>query len=412
VKKNNLGGYMLSNEVLEKIIREREVKDMSDVNSIIKEFASQLLETMLEAELTSQIGFQKNSMDTKDTSNRRNGYSFKNLKTDLGDLKLKQPRDRDGEFDPIIVKKHQRTLEGMEEKIIQMYAHGMSERDIADFLENIYGTVFSVQALSNIISKVTELYRNWMNRPLKPIYAIIFLDAIHFNVKKDGTIKKMAVYSIMGIDLGGNKDILGLWIAETESAKYWLKVLNDLKTRNVRDILICCVDGLTGFKQAINTVFKETDVQRCIVHQVRNSLKFVSYKNKKAVAASLKEIYKAADENQAELALDAFEDKWKDSYPYIAKSWRENWIELTSFFKYPKEIRKVIYTTNPIENYHRSLRKITKPKGLFPNEDSLLKLLYLITIKLTKKWTMKIRNWGLIYSQLDILFEDRIKQID
>jgi transposase-like protein len=297
----------------------------------------------------------------------------------------------------------------MEEKIIRMYSHGMSERDIVSFIEDTYGASFSPQSISNIIAKVTEKVRLWLNRPLERKYAIVFLDATFYNVRVDGVVKNISIYSMIGIDLSGKKDVIGLWMSETESAKYWMRLLNDLKTRGVEDIFIFSVDNLKGFSEAIKAIYPKADIQKCIVHQVRNSLRYVSYKHRKDLANDIKAIYKAIDEKQAKIALGALSEHWDEVYPYISKSWEDNWAELITFFKYPKEIRTVIYTTNAIENYHRSLRKVTKSKTIFPNEDALMRILFLATENATRKWTSTIRNWGMIYSQLRIIFDNRME---
>jgi len=401
---------MFDDKKIKTLIKEQKLQNMSDVNTLLKQFSKQLIENMLECELTDHLGYEKHDYSEKKTSNSRNGYTSKTVKSDFGEMELKVPRDRIDSFSPIIVKKGSRTISGIDEKVLLMYARGMSERDISEFIEETYNYKISAQTISNIISQITEDVKNWQSRPLPPFYVAVYLDAIVYKVKKDGVIKNIAVYSMLGIDVEGKKDIIGLWAGKNESSKYWLKLLNELKVRGVEDILICCVDGLSGFSEAINAIYPDTDVQRCIVHQIRNSLKFVSYKDRKELAKDLKSIYKAINEETAKIELDNFSEKWDDKYEYISKSWRESWTDLMSYYKYPQEIRKVIYTTNSIENFHRSLRKITKSKPVFPSDISLMRLLYLITQNVTRKWTMKIRNWGQIYSQLRILFEKRINK--
>ena len=367
---------------------------------------------MLEGELTDHLGYEKHDYANKTTTNSRNGHSSKKVRSDFGEIGINVPRDRKDNFEPVVVKKGSKSLGGLEEKIILMYSRGMSERDISHFIEETYNYTLSSQSISNTISQISEDVNQWQDRPLNPFYVALFLDAIVYKVKRDGVIKNIAVYSILGIDLEGKKDILGLWAGKNESSKYWLRLLNELKSRGVEDILICCVDGLNGFPEAINTVFPDTDVQQCIVHQIRNSLKFVSYKDRKAIALDLKRVYKAHSVESAEVELDNFSEIWDEKYPYISKSWRDHWTELMSYYKYPNEIRKVIYTTNSIESFHRSLRKITKSKPVFPSDNSLMKLLYLITNNVTKKWTMPIRNWGMIYSQQSIMFEERLAKFE
>ena len=403
---------MLSDDKIKRLIAEKKLNTIDDVNKLLRGFSKQLLETMLEGELTDHLGYEKHDYANKTTTNSRNGHSSKKVRSDFGEIGINVPRDRKDNFEPVVVKKGSKSLGGLEEKIILMYSRGMSERDISHFIEETYNYTLSAQSISNTISQISEDVNQWQNRPLNPFYVALFLDAIVYKVKRDGVIKNIAVYSILGIDLEGKKDILGLWAGKNESSKYWLRLLNELKSRGVEDILICCVDGLNGFPEAINTVFPDTDVQQCIVHQIRNSLKFVSYKDRKAIALDLKRVYKAHSVESAEVELDNFSEIWDEKYPYISKSWRDHWTELMSYYKYPNEIRKVIYTTNSIESFHRSLRKITKSKPVFPSDNSLMKLLYLITNNVTKKWTMPIRNWGMIYSQLSIMFEERLAKFE
>ena len=403
---------MLSDDKIKRLIAEKKLNTIDDVNKLLRGFSKQLLETMLEGELTDHLGYEKHDYANKTTTNSRNGHSSKKVRSDFGEIGINVPRDRKDNFEPVVVKKGSKSLGGLEEKIILMYSRGMSERDISHFIEETYNYTLSAQSISNTISQISEDVNQWQNRPLNPFYVDLFLDAIVYKVKRDGVIKNIAVYSILGIDLEGKKDILGLWAGKNESSKYWLRLLNELKSRGVEDILICCVDGLNGFPEAINTVFPDTDVQQCIVHQIRNSLKFVSYKDRKAIALDLKRVYKAHSVESAEVELDNFSEIWDEKYPYISKSWRDHWTELMSYYKYPNEIRKVIYTTNSIESFHRSLRKITKSKPVFPSDNSLMKLLYLITNNVTKKWTMPIRNWGMIYSQLSIMFEERLAKFE
>jgi putative transposase len=401
---------MQDKKKIQELVKKKNFKDLKDVNQYLKQFSREIIETMLENEMTEHLGYEKHDYQSKRTDNARNSFSGKTLKSDFGEIPVQIPRDRKAEFDPIVVAKGQRILEGIEEKIIRMYSHGMTERDIAGFIQDTYGASFSAQTISNIIAKVSSLVNQWLTRPLQKVYAVVFLDATFYNVRVNGVVKNVSIYSMIGIDMEGMKDVLGLWMAETESAKYWLNLLNDLKTREVEDILICAVDNLKGFSEAIKASFPNADIQKCIIHQVRNSLRFVSYKHRKELANDMKAIYKATDEKQAKLALDILSENWDSTYPYISKSWRDNWSELITFFKYPVEIRNVIYTTNAIENYHRSLRKVTKSKTIFPNEAALMRILYLATMNATKKWTSTIQNWGIIYSQLRIIFDKRIDE--
>ncbi|MEM5781334.1 MAG: IS256 family transposase, partial [Lawsonibacter sp.] len=376
---------------------------------LFKEMVGTVLENGLEGELEEELGYSKYNYRNKDTENSRNGYSEKTLKTSLGDLELAIPRDRKGEFAPQIVKKNQTTLSGdIEEKILSMYAKGMTTGDIEAHIREIYGLEVSDTTISRVTDKILPVVKEWQMRPLEEIYAVVFLDAVHFHVRSEGQIVKKAVYVAIGVQMDGVRDVLGMWVGENESAKFWLGILNGLKNRGVADILIACVDGLTGFISAIEAVFPQTEIQQCVIHQIRNSTKFVSYKDIKALMADLKQVYAAVDEQTALYQLDAFDEKWGGKYPKIALSWRANWANLSMYFKYPQEVRTLIYTTNAIENFNRQLRKVTKSKSVFPTDDSLLKMLYLAMIDITKKWTGRRKDWGQIHSQLEIFFADRL----
>ncbi len=397
---------MFKDAQIQQILEEHRPSNISDLNRMLKGFSKQLIEALLEKEMTEHLG--KKKYERIESDNNRNGHTPKRLKSSFGDMGIKTPRDRLSSFEPIFIKKGAKNIGDIEEKILYMYGRGMSERDIANYLKEIYGYSFSAQSVSNIVDEVTLLVKSWQNRPLDKIYPMIFLDAVVFKVRRDGIVKNTAVYSMQGVNLDGKKDILGLWIGENETSKYWLQVLNEIKNRGVEDILILCTDNLSGLTDAINATFPNSDIQKCIVHQIRNSLKFVSYKDRKLAATDLKTIYKANTEKEGKENLSHFAAKWDKQYPYISKSWYDNWEELSTFFKYPKEVRRIIYTTNTIESYHRSLRKVTKTKTSFPNEESLMKLLFLITRNITKKWTNPIRNWGMIYSQLQIFYKERL----
>ncbi|MEG1972411.1 MAG: IS256 family transposase, partial [Oscillospiraceae bacterium] len=340
----------------------------------------------------------------KGTENSRNGYTPKTLKTSFGEAEIKVPRDRNGEFEPQLVKKQQTTLSGdIEEKIISMYAKGMTTKDIEGYIQEIYGLECSDTTISRITDKILPVVRDWQSRPLEEIYAVVFMDAIHFHVRSEGQIVKKAVYIAIGVKMDGIRDVLGMWVGENESAKFWLSVMNSMKNRGLEDILIACVDGLTGFTAAIEAVYPQTEIQQCIIHQIRNS-----YKDIKELMADLKNVYAAPDESTALSELDAFDEKWSGKYPKIAISWRTNWANLSTYFKYPQAVRTLIYTTNTIEGFNRQLRKVTKSKSVFPTDDSLLKMLYLAMIDITKKWTVKRKDWGEIHSQLEIYFADRL----
>ena len=398
-------------ENLRKIMQGLDVKNFDDLKDVFKLMVGEMLENGLEGELDDELGYTKYDYRNKHGNNSRNGYSQKTLKTSFGETEIRVPRDREGEFEPQLVKKNQTTLTGdIEEKILSMYAKGMTTSDIETHIRDIYGIECSDTTISRITDKILPVVREWQSRPLEEIYAVVFMDAIHFHVRIEGRIVKKAVYIAIGIGMNGLKDVLGMWIGENESAKFWLSVLNGLKNRGVEDILIACVDGLTGFPAAIEAVYPKTEIQQCIIHQIRNTTKYVSYKDIKVLMADLKKVYAAVDEQTALTELDNFDEKWSEKYPKIAISWRNNWANLSTYFKYPQAVRTLIYTTNTIEGFNRQLRKVTKSKGVFPTDDSLMKMLYLAMIDITKKWTGKRKDWGQIHSQLEIFFADRLPQ--
>ena len=393
------------------LMQELDINDMSDINALFKEFVGDILENGLEAELDDELGYSKYDYRNKDTDNSRNGHSTKTMKTSFGEIDIDVPRDRKGEFEPQLVKKQQTSLSGdIEEKILSMYAKGMTTRDIDAHIREIYGLEVSDSTVSRITDKILPVVKEWQQRPLEEIYAVVFLDAIHYHVRSEGQIVKKAVYIAIGINMSGIKEVLGMWVGENESAKYWLSILNGLRNRGVEDILIACVDGLTGFDNAIEAVYPKTEIQQCIIHQIRNTTRFVSYKDIKALMADLKRVYAAVDEETALYELEAFGEKWNAKYPKIAQSWEANWSKLSTYFKYPQEVRTLIYTTNAIVGFNRQLRKVTKSKSGFPTDDSLLKMLYLAMMDITKKWTGKRRDWGIIHSQLEVFFADRLPE--
>ena len=396
-------------ENLRNIMKGLDVKSFDDLKDVFKLMVGEMLENGLEGELDDELGYTKYDYRNKDGENSRNGYSKKTLKTSFGETEIKVPRDRDGEFEPQLVKKNQTTLTGdIEEKILSMYAKGMTTSDIEAHIQDIYGLECSDSTISRITDKIFPVVREWQSRPLEEIYAVVFMDAIHFHVRSEGQIVKKAVYIAIGINMNGLKEVLGMWVGENESAKFRLSVMNGLKNRGLQDILIACVDGLTGFPAAIEAVYPKTEIQQCVIHQIRNTTRFVSYKDIKALMADLKKVYAAIDEQTALAELENFDEKWGNKYPKIAISWRDNWANLSTYFKYPQEVRTLIYTTNAIEGFNRQLRKVTKNKGVFPIDDSLLKMLYLAMMDITKKWTGKRREWGQIHSQLEIFFADRL----
>ena len=396
-------------ELVRELLKVSPVKNGEDINELMKEFIAEMVGGVLEGERDDYLDYDRYDTENKKTTNSRNGYGEKTLHTTYGDTPLKVPRDRDGEYDPVIIKKYQKTVNAdIENKIISMYAKGMTTADMEDHLKEMYGIEISDSTISRITDRILPIAKEWQSRPLENIYAVVFLDAIHYKVRSEGRIIKKAVYIAIGIDLDGNKDVLGLWVGENESSKFWLGILNGLKNRGVEDILITCVDGLTGFNEAIAAAYPKTEIQRCIIHQIRNSTKYVSYKDIKKLMIDLKRVYKAPTEEDALLSLEEFAEIWGKKYPKIADSWRRNWPELSTYFKYPQSVRTLIYTTNTIENFNRQLRKVTKNKSVFPTDDSLFKMLYLATRDITKKWSMRRKNWGEIHSQLAIYFNERI----
>ena len=387
------------------------ISSMDDFQDLFKETIAEFMESGLEAELDDELGYGRYDYRNKDTDNSRNGHSSKTLRTSYGDVEVAVPRDRKGEFEPQILKKNQTSVsQDIEEKILSMYAKGMTTGDIEAHIQDIYGIEVSDTTISRITDKILPIAREWQQRPLEAVYVVVFLDAIHYHVRSEGQIVKKAVYIALGINLDGKKDVLGMWVGENESAKYWTTVLNGLKNRGVEDIFIACTDNLTGFSAAIGAVFPKTEIQNCIIHQLRNSSKYVSYKDIKALMADLRSVYAAVDEPTALDALDAFSTKWDTKYPKISRSWRENWANLSTYFKYPQEVRRLIYTTNSIEGFNRQLRKVTKTRSVFPTDDSLFKMLYLAMVDITKKWIGRQRDWSMIHAQLSIYFAERMPE--
>jgi putative transposase len=370
-------------------------------DGVLAPLIKQLTEAALEAELETHLG--------NEIKNRKNGKSSKTMKSSVGEFDLEVPRDRNGSFEPQFVKKHQTHMsDQIERKILSLYALGNSYTQISEHIEDFYGVAFSKATISAVTDKVIPLLKEWQQRPLESIYPFVWLDAIHYKVKENGRYISKAIYTILGINLSGKKEILGLYLSENEGANFWLQVLTDLQQRGIEDILIASVDGLKGFPEAINAIYPKTVVQLCIVHQIRNSLRYVASKNQKEFMKDLKLVYKAISKEAAEVELDRLEEKWGTMYPIVIHSWRNKWENLSHYFQYPEEIRRIIYTTNIIESVHRQFRKLTKTKGAFPNENSLLKLLYMGIQNAQKKWTMPMRNWSLTISQLAIFFEGRL----
>ena len=386
--------------------------DLMGKNGAIKKLMKASLETMLEAEMTEHLGYLKHSPVGNNSGNSRNGKFSKNIKTDNGLIDLEIPRDRNAEFEPIVVKKHESRLGKIEDNIISMYAKGMTTRDIQSHIEEIYGVQISPTLVSQITDKIHALALEWQNRPLESVYPIVFFDAIFYKVRDENTkrVANRASYTCLGINLEGKKDLLGLWVSESEGASFWLSVMTELQNRGVKVICIACLDGLKGFPETINTVFPETEIQLCIVHQIRNSMKYVVSKDQKEFAKDLKSIYTAPTEEAALWNLSLLEEKWGRKYVLALKSWRANWVHLASFFKYPEAIRIMMYTTNAVEALHRQFRKVTKAKSLFPSDDALKKMLYLTYRDISKKWNLPVRNWAIVIGHLSIIFDKQLHQ--
>jgi putative transposase len=394
-------------ELLEELLKDyKSPEDLLGQGGLLKELTKALVEKALDGELTHHLGYPKHSASKSD--NARNGKSKKGLLTDHGKMEIVSPRDRNGSFEPELVKKRQTRFDGFDDKILSMYSRGMTVREIQGHLEDIYAVEVSPDLISSVTDSVLEEVRAWQNRPLDAVYPIVFMDALRVKIRDNGHVINKAVYMALGVNLDGHKEVLGLWVAKEEGAKFWLKVVTELKNRGVKDMFIACVDGLKGFPEAIESVYPETQVQLCVVHMVRNSLRFVPWKDKKAVVADLKTIYTATNAEVAKENLKAFRSKWNEKYPTIADSWERNWGGLIPFLSYPDYIRKAIYTTNAIESLNRSLRKVTKNRGSFPNDESALKLLYLALRNISKKWTMPIRLWKQALNQFVILFPGRM----
>jgi len=397
-------------EILKELLKDyKNPEDMFGPNGILHQLKRALVEKALEGEMDHHLGYEKNSVEGNNSGNSRNGSYSKTIKDKQGEVTISVPRDRNGEFSPKIIKKGQRRFDGFDDKIISMYSRGMTVRDIQSHLEEIYGTDVSAELISTVTNEVMEEVKAWQNRPLDPVYPIVYLDALKLKIRHERMIVNKSIYMAIGINMEGQKEVLGLWIAENEGAKFWLQVITEIKNRGVNDILIACVDGLKGFPEAIEAVFPNTSVQLCIVHMVRNSLKYVPYKDRKPLARDLKRIYQSINEEEAKANLKEFSDRWDAKYSMISKSWRDNWDRLIYFLQFPPEIRKVIYTTNAIESLNMTLRKVLKSRSSFPNDESALKILYLALRNIKKKWTMPVRDWGAAINQLQILFEDRVR---
>lgn len=394
-------------KILEILQENYEIESAQDLSSAIKDLFKDSLQEMMNAEFETSMGYKKYDNKTEKT-NYRNGKTKKKLKSEFGEFDFETPRDRNGEFEPKIVPKNKRDVSGIEDKIISLYGRGLTTREINEQIQDLYGIEVSATMVSNITDQILPKIKEWQDRPLESIYPICFVDAVHFSVRDEASVVKKAAYIVLGINEYGEKDVLGIWIGENESAKFWLSVFNDLKSRGVKDILILCSDGLTGMKEAITTAFPKTVQQRCIVHMIRNSVRFVSYKELKPFCEDLKTIYTSKNEKAGYEQLQKIKEKWKSKYPTALKSWEENWDAICPFFSYSEPVRKIMYTTNTIESLNRSYRKYTKTKSVFPSDEALMKCLYLATLNITKKWNGRYRNWDLILGELSIMFEGRI----
>jgi putative transposase len=399
----------VSNELIDQLLAGyKKPEDLIGENGLLKQLTKRLVERALEAEMTEHLGHSKNASVANAAGNARNGKSKKTLKGDFGELPIDVPRDRHASFEPQIVPKHQTRWTGFDDKILSLYARGMTVREIQGHLQEMYGAEVSPSMISSVTDAVMDEAKAWQGRPLEALYPIVYLDCIHVKTRDSGAVRAKAVYLALGINMAGEKEILGLWIAQTEGAKFWLQVVTELKNRGVADIFIACVDGLKGFPEAIEAVYPQTAVQLCLVHMVRHSLNYVSWKMRKVVAADLKTIYSASTADDALVRLEEFANQWGQDYPTIVKSWRSNWQRIVPFFEYPPEIRRIIYTTNAIESVNMSLRKVTKSRGSFPSDEALLKLFYLALNNISKKWTMPLRDWKAAFTRFTIQFEGRM----
>ena len=393
-------------QIIQQLLTEYDINSAEDIQEALKDLLGGTIKEMMEAEMDEHLGYEKSERSSNDDS--RNGYKKKTVNSSYGSFSIDVPQDRKSTFEPQVVKKRQKDISDIDHKIISMYAKGMTTRQISETIEDIYGFDVSEGFISDVTDKILPEIHDWQNRPLESLYPVVFVDAIHYSVKDNGIIRKMAAYVILAINRDGIKEVLGIYIGENESAKYWLGLFNELKNRGLKDILVLCADGLTGMKEAVNTAFPKTEYQRCIVHQVRNTLKYVADKDRKEFAADLKSIYQAVTEKQAKANRDKVSEKWHEKYPNAMKSWTTNWDVITPIFKFSATVRKVIYTTNAIESLNSSYRRLNRQRSVFPDSQALMKALYLATTEATKKWTMPIRNWGRVYGEFSIMYEDRI----
>ena len=394
--------------IIHQLLEEYDIQTAENIQEALKDLLGGTIKEMMEAEMDDHLGYEKS--ERSDNDDYRNGYKTKRVNSSYGSMEIEVPQDRKSTFQPQVVKKRQKDISDIDQKIISMYAKGMTTRQISETIEDIYGFETSESFISDVTDKILPQIEEWQNRPLDEVYPILYIDAIHYSVRDNGIIRKLAAYVILGINATGKKEVLSINVGANESAKYWLSVLNELKNRGVRDILIICADGLSGIKEAINAAYPQTEYQRCIVHQVRNTLKYVPDKDRKAFATDLKTIYHAPSEDQARAALDRVHEKWTPKYPNSMKRWFDNWDAICPIFKFSSDVRKVIYTTNAIESLNSTYRKLNRQRSVFPSDTALLKALYLATFEATKKWTVTIRNWGKVYGELSIMYEGRLPE--
>lgn len=400
----------IAKEQIRQIIADNNFTNVADVYDYLKEGFKDILQELMEAEMDATLGYEKNQKRNIVSDNKRNGYSTKTLKSQYGEFPIEIPRDRNGEFEPKLIPKYQRDISGIEEKVISLYARGMSTRDIHDQLQDLYGIELSAEMVSKITDKLLPEIKEWQSRPLNPVYPFVFMDCIHYKIREDGRILSRAAYVVMGVTVDGYKDILSITVGANETSKFWLGMLSDLKNRGLKEVLFFCVDGLAGFKEAIHAVFPDAQIQRCVIHMLRNSFKYVSYKDLKKFASDFKKVYNAPTQSAALAELETVKETWGKKYPYAISNWENNWEDVSSFFQFTEEIRRIMYTTNIIEGLNRQYRKVTKTKSVFPSDASLEKMLYLASRNITQKWTQRYRNWDQVLSQLIILYDERLTQ--
>lgn len=398
----------LAKDQIRQIIKENNMESVTDVYTLLRESFQGILQELMEAELDATLGYEKYQKDSSDTSNKRNGHTPKTVKSQYGQFPIDVPRDRNGEFEPKLIPKYQRDVSGIEEKVISLYARGMSTRDIHDQIQDLYGIEMSAEMVSKITDKILPELKEWQSRPLDAVYPFVFMDCIHYKVREDGRILSRAAYIVLGVTMDGRKDILSITVGANETSKFWLGMLNDLKNRGVKDVLFFCVDGLPGFKEAIQAVFPQAEIQRCVIHMLRNSFKYVNYNDLKKFASDFKRVYNAPSESAALGELDNVREKWGKKYPYAISNWENNWDDVSSFFQFSDEIRRIMYTTNIIEALNRQYRKVTKNKAVFPSDTALEKILYLASGNIIKKWTQRYRGWDQVLNQLIVLYNERL----